>query len=607
MKKCDIVMKGGITSGVVYPGVVCKLAEQYEFCSIGGTSAGAIAASLTAAAEYARKRGRNVFGELAKVPGWLGANSTQARGSNLFNLFQPQPRMRGLFHVATAFLLQGWWRRAAAVLRVLWIETLLGIGIGAAVRLIAGPQQGWACLGVFALALMVALGFIVLFGALGLLFRLSFLPRFHYGFCFGYTKPEKNTPVSLVEWLNEKMTAFAGDLAPGEPLTFGRLQKAGITLKMITTCLSFGRPFTLPFDTNEFYFSPDEMRHYMPANVVQWMEDHPHSIKHDTRDRPVDLTGFKPLPAPEDMPVILAARLSLSFPFLFCAVPLYAIDFSRRVRKPDDPPRTKEREPGDALDPGEPLRPERVWFADGGITSNFPIHLFDGPLPSWPTFGLDLAELRPDQDEKSDRTWMPTSNRGGMANQWTRLDTSWGLGAGTAAFSMIDAARNWMDNLQAAAPGYRDRIVHVFLNKEEGGLNLNMPPETVTTLSAYGTKAAGHLIDHFINGTDGGKPTDMTWDNQRWVRYRSTSTVLREFLIHYSTVLQNPEPGDSSILDMICRGNDEPPNSYRFTQQCECAREMTKALMDVADESKDCNLEKGTPHPEPQLLIRPKF
>ena len=607
MKKCDIVMKGGITSGVVYPGVVCKLAEQYEFCSIGGASAGAIAASLTAAAEYARKKGRNVFADLAQVPKWLGADSQEARGSNLFNLFQPQPRMSGLFNVATAFLLQGWWRKAAAVLRVLWIETLLGVGLGATVILAAGPHYGLACLGVFALAALVALGFILIFGALGLLFRLSFLPRCHYGFCFGFTKRKKNNPVSLVEWLNEKLTAFAGDLPAGEPLTFGRLHKAGVTLKMITTCLTFGRPFTLPFESNEFYFAPDEMRHYMPEDVVKWMEDHPHSTKHDTHDRLVDLTGFKPLPDHHDMPVILAARLSLSFPFLFCAVPLYAIDFSRRVRKTDDPPRTKKREPGDALDPGEPYRPERVWFADGGITSNFPIHLFDGPLPRWPTFGLDLADLRPDQDETSDRTWMPTSNRGGMANQWTRLNTNWGLGAGTAAFSMIDAARHWMDNLQAAAPGYRDRIVHVFLNKKEGGLNLNMPTDTVATLSGYGTKAAARLIDHFVNGTDSGKPTEMTWDNQRWIRYRSTSTVLQEFLIHYSTVLQNPEAGDSSILDMICRTEDVPPSSYRLTHQCECARDMTKQLMNVADESKDCDLEKGTPRPEPRLLIRPKF
>jgi hypothetical protein len=44
MKKCDLVMKGGITSGIVYPGAVLELSKEYEFANIGGTSAGAIAA-----------------------------------------------------------------------------------------------------------------------------------------------------------------------------------------------------------------------------------------------------------------------------------------------------------------------------------------------------------------------------------------------------------------------------------------------------------------------------------------------------------------------------------------------------------------------------------
>src|SRR5438093_941728 len=108
LKKCDIVMKGGITSGIVYPGVVCKLATRYQFQSIGGTSAGAIAACVTAAAEYARLNGRNVFDEVKKIPTWLGADSATARGSNLFNLFQPQPGIRGLYKFATGFLIKGW-------------------------------------------------------------------------------------------------------------------------------------------------------------------------------------------------------------------------------------------------------------------------------------------------------------------------------------------------------------------------------------------------------------------------------------------------------------------------------------------------------------------
>ena len=45
---CDIVMKGGVTSGTVYPLAIVELARQYRFSRIGGTSAGAIAAAVTA-------------------------------------------------------------------------------------------------------------------------------------------------------------------------------------------------------------------------------------------------------------------------------------------------------------------------------------------------------------------------------------------------------------------------------------------------------------------------------------------------------------------------------------------------------------------------------
>jgi predicted acylesterase/phospholipase RssA len=55
-KYCDIVMKGGVTSGVVYPLAVAELSGMYAFKNVGGTSAGAIAAAATAAAEFRRLR-----------------------------------------------------------------------------------------------------------------------------------------------------------------------------------------------------------------------------------------------------------------------------------------------------------------------------------------------------------------------------------------------------------------------------------------------------------------------------------------------------------------------------------------------------------------------
>jgi len=36
---CDIVMKGGITSGIVYPAAVVEIAKDFVFKNVGGTSA----------------------------------------------------------------------------------------------------------------------------------------------------------------------------------------------------------------------------------------------------------------------------------------------------------------------------------------------------------------------------------------------------------------------------------------------------------------------------------------------------------------------------------------------------------------------------------------
>ena len=106
---CDVVMKGGVTSGVVYPMAICKLATAYAIKNIGGTSVGAIAAAITAAAEYRRRQTSSGQGyaELAKLPGFLGGEGA------LLALFQPDPVARALFNVAlipigTASLLANW-------------------------------------------------------------------------------------------------------------------------------------------------------------------------------------------------------------------------------------------------------------------------------------------------------------------------------------------------------------------------------------------------------------------------------------------------------------------------------------------------------------------
>ncbi len=600
-KKCDIVMKGGITSGIVYPRAVTRLAREYRFQSIGGTSAGAIAAAITAAAEYRRSKGEIVFPEMDAIPGWLGAPSG-AGGSNLFHLFQPQKSMVGLFGVVSAFLGYSGWRRYGKLAVAVWLEGLLGAlpGLGV-IALLWGIHSWLGC----ALGLGIAVVGALLGAAAGVLLRAARLPKNRFGLCTGYVEPCAGKPTTLTEWLNNQINTLAGHPAE-KPLTFGDLRRAGVTLKMITTCLTLGRPYTLPLDNNEFYFSPNELRQYFPKTVVDWMVGHAADVS-EHRDR-VDTAGLVPLPPADDLPVIVATRLSLSFPVLFCAVPLYTVDWTRRRRAAHEPVPEK-RVPGDALMHDEPRRPEVAWFSDGGICSNFPLHLFDSPIPRWPTFGLNLRETRADfaYESPNDHVWMPTNNIGGIAQEWKRWTGSPGAGISFIG-SIVDAARNWTDTLQTMVPGYRDRIAHIYLDQKQGGLNLNMPDAVVQEVAGYGREAADRLANRFLRGLDNGESTPMTWDNQRWIRYRSTMEVVKDFLSRFAFSLKNPEPGDRSYAELVRRDVDEAPSSYRFAEaERECAGDITRELADLGQEMGDCDFSRIAPRPKPGLRVRPQF
>ena len=139
-RNCDIVMKGGITSGIVYPPAILELAKAFCFRNIGGTSAGAIAASATAAAEYRRTSGGGLAGfeRFARVPTELG------RDHALLRLFTPVPAAKPIFDAATAVLTAKSARERAVV----------------AARLVGGPLRRGALTGAaggFALAALAAL------------------------------------------------------------------------------------------------------------------------------------------------------------------------------------------------------------------------------------------------------------------------------------------------------------------------------------------------------------------------------------------------------------------------------------------------------------------
>src|ERR1017187_8001002 len=107
-KFCDLIMKGGITSGVVYPRLIATLSKSYVFKNIGGSSAGAIAAAGAAAAEYRRQTQNSDagFSKLSLLPKELGepAKGRGATQSFLFHLFQPHLLLQRHFAVAVSAL-----------------------------------------------------------------------------------------------------------------------------------------------------------------------------------------------------------------------------------------------------------------------------------------------------------------------------------------------------------------------------------------------------------------------------------------------------------------------------------------------------------------------
>src|SRR4029079_13688149 len=158
---CDVVMKGGVTSGVVYPLAVVELATKFALKNIGGTSAGAIAASLTAAAEYRRRHGSAAgFDIIRQLPERIGAPGF------LLSLFTPAPPMRPLFPSvravgesgsSTQAVLRSW----SALVPAYYKSSALGAAIGAIVPFalwwfgVAGGGRararrarcGWRCAG----------------------------------------------------------------------------------------------------------------------------------------------------------------------------------------------------------------------------------------------------------------------------------------------------------------------------------------------------------------------------------------------------------------------------------------------------------------------------
>jgi hypothetical protein len=512
---CDIVLKGGITSGIVYPLALVRLAEKYRFSCIGGTSAGAIAAAACAAAEYGRRNGRDGFARLKVLPGEMG--------TKLITMFQPTPNLKPVYEIFIAALNAK--SKPGALLAGSW-AAITGYSGRAIAGIVPGAALIIAALGSNNLAALVLGALLALLGLIGAIgwslarAMLTELKENDYGLCPGIQQPGSKDE-GFTDWLarlideaagGERSDKAANSRKTNDPLTFGDLanvkdEGAPIKLAMMTTSLMEMRPYTLPILSarelkaqaqstpeqpqvaqprtgekaihNIFIFERGEWAKLFPTRVVDYLVANCDPFKQQHGE----VGEFYYFPDQTHLPLVVAARMSLSFPGLICAVPLWRRDFTLK-----DDLKTQL---------------QRCLFSDGGLSSNFPIHFFDHLLPNRPTFAITLDEYderrnttRDENDEgrKTARVWFPLTADSGSLIPVAPF-------AGLTGFLMrlIDSAKNWPDSLQSVLPGYRERIVHVSLKPEEGGLNLTMDPTTIDRLAGYGKDAGDKLCGFDLN------------------------------------------------------------------------------------------------------------
>src|SRR6185436_12470991 len=95
------------------------------------------------------------------------------------------------------------------------------------------------------------------------------------------------------------------------------------------------------------------------------------------------------------------------------------------------------------------------WFSDGGISSNFPIHLFDAALPRWPTFAIDLVYPETAPGDTPPEVFLPRGNQEGWRPRFQPIEAKTGLGAvARLLFAIVGTMQNWRDLLQSRAPGH---------------------------------------------------------------------------------------------------------------------------------------------------------
>ena len=623
---CDLVLTGGVASGMAYPWAVVELARHYRFRSIGGTSVGAVAAALAAASEYGRCMNITApFEVLRRVPLELASPAASGLPTKMLGLFQPAPGGRRLFGLLVALLDQmsntpgrrralpvaadrPWWRRwldriiapgpaqvAAAAkavdtgnadglrpltrvevigfalravkaytgdtwrtawrlarvhvrlflrrrrLQTLAVLVLAIVGAWALVQWTPGPGARSAAVaaavvgallaaflaGVAATVVVVALAAQALFIVVRRDLRRGIVAN-DMGLCRGLRQPG-SADQGIVDWMHEGVQRAAGLRTVDRPLTFRDLWEvqrsfpapAGdrhIRLEIMVTNVTLGRPYRFPLesDGDRLWYRPEEWAHFFPASVMDALNavSLPYAPRSPSDPDDPGVTGVRELPV-ADLPIVVAARMSMSFPVLFSSVPVYAMDYEAPLRR---------------------RRLRRCQLSDGGLCSNFPIHLFDAAIPRWPTFGLWLTRRLQAYPEQG--VWLPKTHLEGRADSFRHhLDRPHDRPADQPisdlmrfGLGVLSTMKDWGDHTRIRLPQVRNRVARIRLQSGEGQLFISMGPRVIRRMAwSYGTEAGRKLVAAFGADPHTGAAAPA-WRDHLYVRLQVLLVGLQELL-----------------------------------------------------------------------------
>ncbi|WP_371110184.1 hypothetical protein [Rhizobium sp. RCC_161_2] len=168
--------------------------------------------------------------------------------------------------------------------------------------------------------------------------------------------------------------------------------------------------------------------------------------------------------------------------------------------------------------------------------------------------------------------------------------------------SIVDTAKDWQDTLQTKLPGYAERIVEIRLEKNEGGMNLKMPPAMIERLAGYGRDAGRRLVE------------DFDFNEHRWRRALSFMSKLEEELASLADSYAKPAPGgkhsEYSLRDVLLdyrAKSYENPSQWRLNVLSAFVEKLNVMGEDAAramqDPKRKCVREGNVPHIDARIRL----